>query len=241
MKVQEIGSRGLLVTFYELDGYPTNVYVIQGKAHTFICDTFLGPESMKELIHYLEYHYELYPYVVFNSHYHWDHIWGNCAFESALIIAHDKCRALIENHGQKELSAHEEYMTGNVTLVLPDLTFSEHMIFWEDEVMVFHSPGHTADSASCFDQKDNILFAGDTVESPIPYVFSQDFTAYMATLEHFLDMEFEILIPGHGPIPERSMISENLAYIKALAHYDTTLYEQEPFKAIHTINMEFLK
>jgi glyoxylase-like metal-dependent hydrolase (beta-lactamase superfamily II) len=240
MKVSEIGTRGVLFTFYELDGYPTNVYVIRGMTHTFICDTFLGPESMEKLIHYLHSHYEVRPYVVFNSHYHWDHIWGNCAFTSAWIIAHTACNKLIEEHGRKELTAHGEYLTGEVELILPGLTFSERLIFRNEEVEFFYSPGHTLDSATCFDQKDRILFTGDNVESPIPYVFSQDLTAYGVTLEHYLNMEYDVLIPGHGPLPQKTLIAENLAYITALAHHDTKKYEQKPYRAIHNINMTLL-
>jgi glyoxylase-like metal-dependent hydrolase (beta-lactamase superfamily II) len=190
---------------------------------------------------FLHNHYEVHPYVVFYSHYHWDHIWGTCVFESASIIAHTSCRELIKKHGEKELAGHEEYMSGEVTLVLPALTFSERLIFWDDDVMFFHSPGHTPDSATCFDTRDRIVFAGDNVESPIPYLFSQDLTAYVVTLEHYLDMEYDILIPGHGSLPQKSLIAENLAYIRAIMIHDAKQYEQEPYRAIHNINMELQK
>lgn len=30
--------------------------------------------------------------LVFNSHSDWDHIWGNCVFESAEVIGHEKAK-----------------------------------------------------------------------------------------------------------------------------------------------------
>jgi len=241
MKVQEIGSRGVLFTFYEMDGYPTNVFVIRGEHHTFFCDTFLGPECMEEVKHYMTYQYGENPYIIFNSHYHWDHVWGNCAFDPAVILAHSLCRELMEEKGQRELEEHEEYKAGDVELILPAITFTEQIVFCEDEVEFFYSPGHTVDSASCFDRKDKILFVGDNVEVPIPYLFSKDLQAYEETLKKYMIMEYEMMILGHGSLPDRSLIEENLAYITAFSKNNTKKYEHDPYRAIHGMNLELQK
>lgn len=241
MKVQDIGSRGVLFTFYELDGYPTNVYVIRGDHHTFVCDTFLGPECMEEITHHLRYHYGETPYIIFNSHYHWDHVWGNCAFESAPILAHRLCRELMKEKGRRELDEHEEYEAGDVELILPSVTFTEQIEFRDEQVEFFYSPGHTEDSASCLDRKDKILFVGDNVEVPIPYLFSKDLRAYEETLENYLATEYDRMILGHGSSPGRSVIQENLEYIRAFLQDDTSKYEKDPYGAIHRMNVELQK
>ncbi|MBU7023331.1 MAG: MBL fold metallo-hydrolase, partial [Theionarchaea archaeon] len=118
MNVKQIGSRGIVFTFYELNGYPTNVYVINGSAHFFVCDTFLGPDSMAEMKAYLMTQYTEKPFVVFNSHYHWDHIWGNCAFPDSVILSHHFCRETIVEEGESELEQYEEYTQGKVEICL---------------------------------------------------------------------------------------------------------------------------
>jgi flavorubredoxin len=81
MEITTIGSRGVVFTFDDLstDEYdsPTNVYVINGKEHIFICDTFLGSDSMKGVTDYIEKNFDEKPIIIFNSHYDYDHHWGN--------------------------------------------------------------------------------------------------------------------------------------------------------------------
>ena len=72
MKVQEIGTRGLLFTFD--DPYKTNLYAMNGEKFLFICDTFLGPDSMNEVIVELKKKgFFPKPVIVFNSHHDYDH------------------------------------------------------------------------------------------------------------------------------------------------------------------------
>ncbi len=239
MNVKEIGKRGILFTFYELDSYPTNVFVIRGKTHTFVCDTFLGPASMEEVKSYLRYHYGENPFVVFNSHSHWDHIWGNCAFQS-IITSHSLCREAIKKEGESELQQYEEYKQGDVKIVLPNLTFKESIFFPDENVEFFYTPGHTVDSASCLDHEDNTLFVGDNVEAPIPYLFHRNLAEYVRTLQTYLDFR-AFTIPGHGVPCSESLILENLEYVEAFKENSTEKYERGPYQPIHHLNVRAQK
>ncbi|MFX1316833.1 MAG: MBL fold metallo-hydrolase, partial [Promethearchaeota archaeon] len=98
MKVQKIGSRGYLFIFPDFNPFPQvsmsiQIYVINGKSHLFICDTGLGIEQMNGIKQYLKKKsLDTKPIIVFNSHFHLDHIGGNGAFEGAKIISHILCR-----------------------------------------------------------------------------------------------------------------------------------------------------
>jgi cyclase len=240
MKVQRVGKRGIVFTFFELDNYPTNVFVSEGLNHMFVCDTFLGPVSMEEIKTYIRYHFEEIPYIIFNSHSHWDHIWGNCAFES-LIISHDLCRKTIAREGKLELEQYEEYAQGNVKIVLPTVTFKKSILFPDDDIKFFYTPGHTRDSASCLDYTDNILFVGDNVEAPIPYLFYDDLREYTHTLQEYLDLRANVIVPGHGTIPDESLIRENLDYVEAFIQNDTEKYEKGKYQCIHQTNLKIQK
>ncbi|UCE08947.1 MAG: MBL fold metallo-hydrolase [Candidatus Thorarchaeota archaeon] len=220
MRILDVGNRGAVFEFD--DPYLTNVYVINSIDHIFICDTFCGPKSMDHIKTYVrEIEASTKPIVVFNSHHHYDHIWGNCAFEDEIILATTQCKNEILNSGAEALERYNSHMKGEVRILLPTDSFETSRFFSRDGVEFFHSPGHSADSASCFDKEDRILFVGDNVESPIPFLFSSDLTSYATTLKSYLDMDWGCYVPSHDP-PSRArvLIEENLDYVEQLSVWD---------------------
>ncbi|TDT51344.1 MBL fold metallo-hydrolase [Fonticella tunisiensis] len=221
MKIQRIGKRGMIFTFDDLkDGFGciTNVYVIRGRRHIFICDTYLGPEPMKGIMSYVEANFDKRPIIVFNSHSDWDHIWGNCFFKTNTIIAHRLCRERIVENGHRELCEYRDFHRGKVELVPPNLTFDSQMDFVEDGVKFFYSPGHTEDSASCFDMEDKILYAGDNLERPTPFLQWNGLQTYIVTLKNYLKLNFEAIIPSHSEISGKDIIINNMEYIYSRIH-----------------------
>lgn len=217
MQIREVGSRGVLFTFDDLStteyDCTTNVYLIDGNHHIFICDTYLGPAVMEKIVDYIQANLEWKPIVVFNSHRDWDHIWGNCYFHYTPIIAHQSCREMIIRDGEIGLKEHQEMQQGDVEIVLPNLTFDKRINFPEDGVEFYYTPGHTIDSASCLDQVDKILFAGDNVEEPHPYLQYDNLDRYITTLKEYLELDIEAIIPGHGEISDKDLVKRNIAYI----------------------------
>jgi len=241
VRVSQIGKRGLVFAFE--DPYPTNVYVIIGDKQLFVCDTFCGPESMKDVADYLDKHgHKDLPAVVFNSHSHYDHIWGNSFFGNVLILSHHECPRLIEQEGPKALLDYQLHMEGDVELVLPNTTFSSRVLFAEEEVEFFHSPGHTVDSSSCYDHKDRILFVSDNIESPLPYLYQPDLQQYIDTLNGYLNRSWNFLVAGHDPVSGNdSLIHENRDYLIKLKDW-TLLFSDLPERAHqqHLQNILFL-
>lgn len=235
MKITPIGTRGVM--FAALDPFPVNVYLINGKNRWFLCDTAFGSGSMEAVKEYMAGHGADKPLVVVNSHFHWDHVWGNCAFDGATIIAHDKCRATMQECGAAELERFAEFKRGEVRLVCPTVTFSDRLSFPDDGVEIFHTPGHTPDSISCFDTVDNVLFAGDNIEVPLPYLSGDDLEAYAATLRRYLDLKPGRFVSGHDADPDEELVRQNLAYVIDFQKGDTRRYEEEPFRRIHEQNL----
>ena len=112
MEIKKIGNRGTLFTFFDL-GMPTNVYVINGSQKVYIIDTYLGPDSMKEIQTYIDREYGNKQLIIVNTHNHWDHVWGNCFFSSEPIIAHKLCKDLMINYGKEALDEQKDYVRGN--------------------------------------------------------------------------------------------------------------------------------
>ena len=217
MKVQEVGTRGFFFSFD--DPYRTNIYVINGEKYLFICDTFLGPDPMNEVLKFLENKgFTSKPIVVFNSHHDYDHIWGNQCFKDSIILAHKLCREKIEEVGESDLQAYESHMKGKVELTLPNFLFTNKVIFPEEGVEFFHSPGHTEDSSSCFDQIDEVLFVGDNIETPFPYVRKLNLEEYTNTLEDYIVRKAIVILSGHDDLMfTDKLINENLEYLQRFA------------------------
>lgn len=220
MKVTKVGSRGYILTFDALlnteFNCTTNVYLIDGEKSIFLCDTFLGPESMMLVKKFMDKYLISKPIIVFNSHSDWDHIWGNNFFKECPIIAHEKCRDNMLKVASYELEKYKNYAEGKVEIWLPNITFSDKMIFNDEGVIFMYSPGHTRDSASCIDIRDNILFAGDNVESPNPYLNDTNFEEYESTLNKYLNLGVKHIVPGHGEIADYDLVKRNLEYIKLI-------------------------
>ena len=217
MKIDNIGSRGVLFTFEASESPIGNcsVYMINGEKNIYLCDTHLGPESMKPVKEYLSNNgLDHKPLVIFFSHSDWDHIWGACAFEGATVVAHEKCPQRIFDRGNLDLEKNSAAQNGAVKLVYPNLTFDSRLSFREDGVEFFYAPGHTIDSAVCYDRKDSVLFVGDLVERPRPVICHHDLETYIETLDLLRTIAAEVMVSSHSKVVTDADIEENIQYLQ---------------------------
>ncbi len=250
MNVTRISNRGFIFTFDDLQKTnfqcSTNVYAIVGNKYIFICDTCLGPDSMAQVIDHLKNLTQIKPLIIFNSHADWDHIWGNCYFPNSLIIAHHLCRQRIQAEGERDLLQYSLYCRGEVELVLPNLTFDTEIVFPGEGIKFFYSPGHTIDSASCYDMIDHLLFVGDNLEDPIPYISIDNLAQYRETLEGYLKLSPDIYLPAHSAAQTTEhLLRKNLDYLRSLMSARKYLPKHsdypEKFDWIHQSNLQVLK
>lgn len=243
MDIKRIATRGVLFTFYDLKqafDSISNVYVINGKKYIFICDTFIGPEAMAQVKAYIDANLPKKPIVIFNSHSDWDHIWGNCFFKGETIIAQELCRENIIKNGESELKKFNEFQSGRVEITLPNLTFSKRIRFNDEKIEFFFSPGHTEDSATCFDEVDRVLYTGDNLERPLPRFLWWDLKQYADTLDRYSHIKWRTQIPAHSDINDAFLIKDNLEYIQKFIANDTKQYEVDPFKKSHFGNLKVI-
>lgn len=239
MEIRKVGSRGTLFTLNDL-GIPTNIYVINAKQHVFILDTYLGPQIMQLINQYIKTQYGNKQVIVINSHSHWDHVWGNSLYESTIIISHVLCRKHMQQEEEEKLEKYKEYRKGDVVLTYPNLTFTDKMYFEEDNVLIYHTPGHTDDEISIIDGEDKVLFAGDNVERPIPYLMWKNLKQYIKTLEGYLSLDVEIIIGGHTACEDKSLIQHNLDYVTKVLKGNTMEFEKDEYAEYHSTNMKWL-
>lgn len=223
MQIEQIGERN--VTVIHERPFRTITHLILGEKRVYVCDTFLGPEPMREVSEVLrDRGASDKPVVVFNSHSDWDHIWGNCYFQDSLIVAHVENPRRLLREGEKDMKEWGENRQGEVILQPPNLLFERSLSFADDQVEFFYSPGHTIDSASCYDHIDQVLFVGDNVESEIPHVNSLNLDTYVMTLVGYLKLKWSALVAGHDPVQrDNALVKKNIEYLAQFRDWELDL------------------
>lgn len=242
-RIVKLGERVSVVTFDE--PYLVNVCIVFGfnTEQVFVLDTHLGPESMKIVRKAIdEQGCRGMPVVVFNTHADYDHIWGNCAFTHSFIIGHDLCRARIVAESKESLEEHEQHKRGDVRIVSPNLTFSSRLTFAKESLEFVYTPGHTEDSSSCLDSIGNLLFVGDNVESPVPYVNTPDFETYLHSLYWYQEQEWKYLLSSHDPLMRNNdLLDQNIQYLECLKSWEFDIENATPeVRHIHLHNLDSL-
>jgi len=237
MMETKLSTRTRILTFDD----DISVFLIFADRHTFLCDTHLGPDSMQQVQELLAGEAASRDLVVFNSHSDWDHIWGNCAFPEVMIIGHTTCRERMKERGEFDISRLHTLTRGDVRIILPNLTFESHLCFEDDDVCFIHAPGHTIDSSLCFDRRDGVLYVGDLVEDPVPYLDYERLDTYLETLEMLLTFPANVLVSAHSGIVTRDLIRKNIRYITKVMDGEEIDQEQlGAYASVHLANINTL-
>jgi len=132
---------------------------------------------------------------VLNTHHHGDHTGGNARLmESAEIIAHSNARANLVRNSQPGVTrmafsdAFELHLGGKAVI-------ARHLGF-----------GHTNGDAVILFPHRRVVHTGDLFVRGAPfidYANGGSSEAWMKTLDGILALDFDTVIPGHGPISKR--------------------------------------
>lgn len=136
-------------------------------------------------------------YVV-NTHHHGDHTGGNARLmESAEVIAHTNARANLVRNA----------MPGATRLAFDD---SFELYLGGKQIQARHLGfGHTNGDVVILFPQHRVLHTGDLFVRGTPfidYANGGSSEAWMKTLDRILELEFDTVIPGHGPISRREDI-----------------------------------
>ena len=136
------------------------------------------------------------------THGHGDHIWGGKPLAGGEVYAHYLTPEVMESQvaraaEKREVSEDEV----RAEMPWPTVTFQEEL--WLDlggkTVWAFPTPGHSRDGISLYVVEDKLLFAGDSVVNGIVAAIGNgDSRVLEKSLHKLLQMDIEILVPGHG-------------------------------------------
>ena len=221
--------------------------VIVGPQWAVVVDTLALPDETLGMRDFIERELSVPVLYVINTHYHADHAWGNCFFPGATVIAHARCRELLEERGRPSLEAarRQNNSLKQVRIVLPHMTFSSGEMtlrVGKKNLTIMAAQGHSHDGISVLVEEDRVLFAGDAF-MPLPYVVDGDLEEISASIRKIGRMGLENIIQGHGDIILRgeidAAVKENLNYLANLKKaVKSAMRRRNIEEALETITIE---
>jgi cyclase len=155
-----------------------------------------------------------------NTHHHGDHTYGNCLFQSATIVAHERTRATIKACGLRHgTGTWEEVDWGNLELAPPFLTYSTGVTLWSDDlradVRYVGTPAHTTNDSFIHIPEKSVLFCGDLLfNGGTPSLLYGSLSGSIEVLQNVIrPLGASTIIPGHGPVGGPELIDVVLGYL----------------------------
>ncbi len=141
------------------------------------------------------------------THFHWDHIMGANDYGYLDIYAHKEFPRELKAHLQETNRAIEKWAaeSNEVSLKPDDFPAPNHLLedgsrlcVGDTNLVFFHTPGHTSDHVSIFEESSGVLWAGDILSDvEIPFI-SKSILDFLQTLDKVSKLKITTIIPGHG-------------------------------------------
>lgn len=167
-----------------------------------------------------------------NTEGHIDHIFGNHWFAGVCpVIGHERLPEIFwtvagdlpcyeysvdvlqrqDKEGLKFMPRKEDYIVN-----LPQITFSNKMSIkaGDHTIKLYYTPGHSDSQLCVYVPEEGTVFTGDTVFSECQtWLHSANIPELLDSLLFIETLDFEHLVPGHGPVKDKGYIKVQRAFI----------------------------
>ena len=206
------------------DGIDSNTTFIITKEGVIVIDTRPTPAEARKVLAEIRKLTALPIVYTINTHYHGDHTFGNQVFKnSKTIIAHKNVRNKLIESGQKHLSLFKTFgLPGidEVEITPPNIIYEKEMEIWLGGYrlqLLYHGKGHTDGDTIIYIDQLRTVITGDLVfNKKIPYMADSYIDDWIGSLKYIELLKNETVIPGHGPIGERTTIISMKHYLMNL-------------------------
>ena len=155
---------------------------------------------------------------IINTHYHLDHTHGNPAFAAGLqIVSTDKTLAYLH-------ALDANYWKGDAAGTLPNDTFAGERVLQigGKTIRLIHpGRGHTDGDLVALFVEDRVLHTGDLFFNGrypnIDLEAGGSVKEWADTLDRVLALDFDHVIPGHGPVTDRAGLVAFQGFMRELA------------------------
>ncbi|MBM3187378.1 MAG: MBL fold metallo-hydrolase [Chloroflexi bacterium] len=212
-----------------------------------VVDTLPFPSETREILSFVEAKMGArgMRYVI-HTHHHADHVNGTSLFASAEVISHELCRELLGRYGQRRLEEARRNVPelSEVRLRLPDMALQGELRLnmGDENLYLFHSPGHTADGISVYVASEKVLIAGDAM-MPVPHIVGGNIGQLTASLKRFKEIAPNFIVQGHGNVLLRGeageMIDASINYLSTIVQrVDEAVARGLPPASLRDIDIE---
>ena len=155
---------------------------------------------------------------IINTHYHIDHTHGNPAFPMGTrVVSTDRTLAYLRTRDA-------DYWEGDASRTLPNETFEdEHVMrIGGKTIRLYHlGRGHTDGDLVVLFTDDRVLHTGDLFFNGrypnIDLEAGGSVQEWSSTIDRILELDFDKVIPGHGPVTDRQGLISFQRFMRELA------------------------
>lgn len=154
-----------------------------------------------------------------NTHHHGDHTFGNFLMPAGTsIIAHERCRLETQLTGTGITALFQGPEWGGLRVRPAMVTFHDRLTLWSGDRRVdlvhFGGPAHTTNDVVAHLPDEDVLFTGDLVfHGGTPFALQGSVTGWLEVLDRVADLGADVLVPGHGPVCDGTVIDEVCSYL----------------------------
>ena len=173
---------------------------------------------------------------VINTHHHLDHSFGNQFYAPADVVSHRGCRDSMlamgvdvpTLQGQRPQYADD---WPEVRLRPATLTYEDKMVFHfgSKVVELWHpGPAHTYGDTLIYLPQEKVLFIGDVAFHYLtPLAADGHMSRWIRVLARIIrDMDVSALVPGHGPVGDKTALVETLRYLRIIKRTSRQQFER---------------
>ena len=223
----------------------SNAGLITDSGQSLLVDTLFDLKLTREMLHAMR---NAVPAArdigqVVNTHANGDHYFGNQLVSDAEIIVSQACADEMREHppealidmfrNYKQRGDGGEFLMKTMGRVFdfrgivytpPTRTFSGELslkVGNKDVHLVEVGPAHTKGDTLCYVPQDKVVFTGDILfNGGHPIVWAGPVDNWIRACDLMLSWDVEVVVPGHGPVTDKSSVRElkhYLEYVKAEA------------------------
>ncbi|HEY8238076.1 MAG TPA: MBL fold metallo-hydrolase [Candidatus Limnocylindrales bacterium] len=231
MKIQEVGDRVFTLHF---DFYDQQIGVVLGGSDVMVIDTRSTPVQAREIVAGIRELTRDPVSIVVDTHWHYDHTFGNSVFRPASIWGHVRAAERLRRDGLAtiaEIAAELPALAADVVDVQidpPEHTFEDSATVAVGDRVVelsYHGRAHTDGDIAVVVPDANVLFGGDLIEEGSPPSFGDSFPIdWPGTVERLLPLATGAVVPGHGKVGDRAFLEAQITAFRGLAALARDVY-----------------